>query len=75
MKCKDCLIWQERDGCLRELSLGLIPKLARFLHKPEIRELQGLISEQSKHLNDLWRQNIQLMDSECPTGRCILPVL
>jgi hypothetical protein len=74
MKCKGCLIWQRRDRHLRESAFDFIPKLARFLHKSEIGELQDLISEQSKHLNDLWRQNIQLMDSECPPGRCILPV-
>lgn len=67
MKCRDCLIWNNRNGDLIAQREELVPAYIRI----GITDKE-LIGYEAKMLRLRWGQYISVMDTECPTGRCIL---
>ena len=65
MRCKDCLIWQQRLEGNKVEQLQTIPNLTRigFTNVKTVSELY-------RRLDARFRELVSIMDDECPEGRC-----
>lgn len=72
MKCKDCLIWQNKLQNLKAIDSTLLSKLARYLRKKEIPNVAPMAYKWIIDIKGSLREHILLGDETCQGKVCIL---
>lgn len=69
MKCKECLVWNNKNILIRREILSFVPNC---VHIGMGHESIGIISKYAEMLERNWRKQVSIMDNDCPEGKCTL---
>jgi len=65
MKCKECLIWQNRRNDLARLAVDSVDYCC-------VHKLTDIVNDVARGTRVVFISHISLMDNECPKNKCIL---